>query len=248
MASNAPGTLGSLVQETAAGQSEIQQNLNAPIQVAFPVKLGILFYGFTPALKPEDLQTALTGLDTDLKASGLVATTTVIPSSLIRPGESSDTIRKLASRFGADMVLFIQGDTQVERAGSQPGGFFDQFGNRSNWEARTVLTGLGMSVISGRFTQPVQAVGKEGPLALDRSDPSYVAGEYQLEKGAETKAIQELKTQLIQTLQAVQATSAGTTPAPASTPSPSASPSQSPSPEASASPSASPSASASPSS
>lgn len=216
------GVLGNLVQESAAGQNEIQANLNAPIQLTFPVRLGILYYGFTPELKPDHLQEVMTTVDADLKASGLVATTTVIPASLTRPGDSMENIRKLASRFGVDMVLFVQGNTYVERAASQPGGFFDQFGNHVNYESRSVLTALGMSVLSGRFTQPLQAVGKEGPQSLNPEDPSFAAGQYELKKGAESKALLELKAQLIDTLKAVQSTPA-TAPAATPTPSPSAS-------------------------
>lgn len=230
-----PGALGSLVQEGAAGQNEIQQNLNAPIQINFPVRLGILFYGFTPELKPDHLQEVMTTLDTELKATGLVATTTTIPASLTRPGDSLENLRKLASRFGVDMVLLVQGNTYVERANTQPGGFFDQFGNRVNYESRSVLTGLGLSVLSGRFTQPLQAVGKEGPQALNPEDPSFLAAQYDLKKGAESKALVEMKNQLKESLEAIKATQAGA-PAPSASPSVSPSPSPTPTPSASASP------------
>lgn len=247
-ASPASTGLGSLVQEATAAEQELANNLNTPLTMAFPIRLGILFYNYTPALKPEDQQTVLNQMKTELAATGLVRSTAQIPSSLVRQGDSLETLRKLVSRFQVDTLLVISGENKFERAGAQNLGFFDQFSNKAAYESRTALTALGMNVVTGRFMLPFQAAGGSGPTVLNPDDSNFAAQAYDVKKDAETKALNRLKLDFITALQNVQSGTPAPVPTPTPSPSesPSATPTATPTPEPSESPSASPSASPAP--
>lgn len=236
-----PGGLGSLVQEANAAEQELAANLNTPMTLVFPVRLGILFYNYDPELHPEDQQVIFNQMKAEFAATGLVRSTAQIPSSLVKQGDSLETLRKLVSRFQVDTLLVVSGENEFERSPTQNLGFFDQFSNKAAYESRTALTALGMNVVTGRFMPPFQAAGGSGPTVLNPDDPNFVAQSYALKKDSETKAMTRLKTDFITVLRSVQPG----TPAPFMTPSSSASPSATPS--ASPTPTPSPSASASPS-
>lgn len=234
--------LGSLVQEATAAEQELANNLNTPLTMSFPVRLGILFYNYGPALKPEDQQTVLNQMRAELAATGQVRSTAVIPSSLVRKGDSLETLRKVVSRFQVDTLLVISGENKFERAAAQNLGFFDQFSNKTAYEARTSLTALGMNVVTGRFMLPFQAAGGAGPTVLNPDDANFAGQAYELKKEAETEALNRLKADFITALKNVQAG----TPAPAATPTPSPSPTATPTPTPSPSPTVDASASPSP--
>ncbi|HEY9724297.1 MAG TPA: hypothetical protein V6D47_20010 [Oscillatoriaceae cyanobacterium] len=211
--------------------SQIAQNLNTPLQVHFPARVGVLFYGYTPELQPEDQQSVMDALSMQLQTSGLVKSMVLIPATLTRPGDSLDSMRQLAASFQVDVLVLVSGSDSLTRAASQPLGFFDQFSSKAYMENRTVLQGLAIDVLSGQFLDPLQGVGKSAPSLLDPSDSAaYASGSYALEKVSETDALQALANKLKDALQAAsQAPSASPTASPSPSPTPSATPSASPS-------------------
>lgn len=216
--------------------TQIAQNLNARLQVHFPARVGVLFYGYTPQLKAEDQQAVMDTVSTQVQSGGQVKSLVLLPASLTRPGDSLDTLRQLAANFQVDVLVLVSGSDSLDRASAQPLGFFDQFTSKAYMENRTVLQGLAVDVLSGQFLDPLQAVGKSGPTLLDAGDPSsYDAGTYTLAKDSETAALTELASKLKDVLEAASQEPSAT---PTVTPSASPSPSPSPSPASSASPKA----------
>lgn len=190
--------LSDLVKAQTETQNEIQQNLSTPVRPETPMRVAMLYRGFTPLLKPEDQQAAIAQLTQELQASGLVSTLTLVPPSLVGPSDDLETMRKIASRFQSNVLLIVTGGTEVALADEQPQGMFS---NATNLVARTVLTGLAVDVLSGRFLAPIEVVGKSGPSTVN-PDGTAAETRYQLEKGAETQAFSELKTRFLELAQA----------------------------------------------
>ena len=190
--------LSELVKAQTETQNEIQENLNTPVRPETPMRVALLYRGFTPLLKPEDQQAAIAQLTQELQASGLVSTLTLVPPSLVGPSDDLETMRKIASRFQSNVLLIVTGGTSVDLAVEQPQGMFT---NATSLVARTVLTGLAVDVLSGRFLAPIEVVGKAGPSTVN-PDGSAAETRYQLEKGAETQAFTELKSRFLELAQA----------------------------------------------
>lgn len=231
------GSLGSLIGGAITQEeAELRDIQKRPNEIAFPVRLGILFYGYQTGLTPEDQQALLTTAGKDLVASGLVASSVQIPSSMLKGGDTIESIRKLAARFQVDALLLVSGSQTFQRAANQPLGFFDSFTNRAYYEARSSVTAIAMNVYTGTFLAPFQTVGKEGPTLLDFDSADYNTSAYALRQRAETAAFNQLKTELITSLTALKATAVA--PGTAVSPQPSATPSASPTVAPSPSPSA----------
>ncbi|MFP5503133.1 MAG: hypothetical protein ACLGIN_11645, partial [Candidatus Sericytochromatia bacterium] len=218
------GGLNDLVKQAAQTEAELKENLDTPLTLPFPIRLGVLFFNYSPTIQPEDQQTALATMRQDLIATGQVKTMVKIPSTLVGPNDSLETIRRLVSRFGVDTVLIVSGTHDFQRSDSQSTGFFDGFSNKANYEARTTLTALGMNVLTGRFMAPLTAVGKVGPETLNPDEGNFSGKRYELQKGAELMAMTELKTQFAAALKLIDS-------APAPEASPAASPTPEPTPE-----------------
>lgn len=195
--------LSNLVGSAPAIENEIAQNLANPVNLTFPVRVGVLYYGFTPTLKPEVEQEMAATFTREMQASGLVSHVVFIPPSLTSTSDSVENIRKLASRFQSDVVLFIDGSSRQELADRQEGGFFGQFSSRTHYESRTLLTGLAMGVLSGRFLPPVQVVGHSGPKAIAPEDAGYTAQLEALQQESERGALLELERQFVQVLRSM---------------------------------------------
>lgn len=219
-----PGTLGDLVQQSQSANAQLAQNLNTPLKLSFPVRLGVLFYQYDTVLEPEDQQSLLDKLEADLATPpGLVRSTVVVPSSLISSDLNLDDIRQLVSRFRIDTLLIVSGTDSFDRTASS-GGLFGQFSNAGSYEARTALTALGMDVLSGRFLPPIDAAGHAGPQTLDPGDANFNTGAYALKQQAADDAL----TRVEQTFKADLMANAGEpvatgTAAPAATGTPNAS-------------------------
>jgi hypothetical protein len=230
------GSLGNLVGGAITQEeAELRDIQQRPNEIAFPVKVGILFYDYQTSLKPEDQQALLQGVSTDLVATGLVKDVFQIPPSMLRGGDSIDTIRKLSARFQVDALVIVSGSQSFQRADAQPLGFWDSFSNRAYFEARTNLSAIAMNVYSGTFLTPLQAVGKEGPALLDTDAKDYPTTVYAMRQKAETAAFTQLKTDFVTSLTKLKAVAIA--PGTGATPTPSPSPSSIASPVPTASPS-----------
>ncbi len=210
----APGAFGSGrggLSEIVAGnvitkeEQELRDIQTRQTALAFPVKIGVLFFEYDSALKAEDRQAALDEARTELIKTGHVREVFQIPSKFLRGGESLDSLRKIAARFQADVLLIVSGDASFQRADDQTFGFFDIFSNKANYEARMALSGLGLDVYAGTFMTPLQVATKAGPVTLEAADTTFQAERYKLEKQAESEAFAKLRTQLATGLAAKRA-------------------------------------------
>ena len=251
-ASAGPGGLAGLVGGSSvinAEEAELRDIQRRPTAIAFPARVGVLFYEYSDPLKQEDSQAIVEALGKQMIDGKLVSVVSQIPKTVVPADASLDSLRKLAARFQVDVLLLVSGAQTFDRADAQPTGWFASFSNTTSFEARTTLTGLAIGVYSGTFLTPFQVVGKAGPLTLDPSSPSFGADAYVIKKEAHEGALKRLREEFMTGLQrAKEAQDSAPPPTPTPSPSPqaSASPSPSAAPAASASPSASPSAAASP--
>lgn len=230
------GSLGNLVGDALnREENELRAIQKRPQEINFPVRLGVLFYGYQTALKPEDQKILLDSISKDLVASGLVKSTFEIPNSMLQGGENLDSIRKLSARFQVDALLIVSGSQSLQRADSQPMGFWDSFTNRANYEARTSLTAIAMNIYTGTFFEPFSTVGKDGPVSLDADAPDYATNLYAMRTRAENLAFNQLKTEFLASMERLKAVAV---PPGSISPSPEATPTVSPSPTPSPSPSA----------
>lgn len=227
----AGGSLGNLVGDALTQEeSDLRAIQKRPQEIAFPVKVGVLFYDYQTALKPEDQQALMDAVSKDLVASGLVRDTFQIPTSMLRGGDTIDSIRKLAARFQVDALLIVSGSQTFQRADAQPLGFWDSFTNRAYYEARSNVTAIAMNVYTGTFLSPFQVVGKDGPTLLDADASDYAASVYAMRQRAETSAFTQLKASFIDSLTKLKAVAVPPGSVASPTPSPSVSPSASPTP------------------
>lgn len=234
---NAPMPIGSaglsgLVGGSSGTDAGLVDLLNRQPGVTFPVRLGVLFLNYSDPLKPEDQQTLMDGITKDVVAAGQVRSVVQIPATLVNATDSVDTLRSLAARFQVDLLLLVSGSNDTAAAPDQPAqGLFGGAG--TSYESRTTLSGLALGVYSGTFLTPFEVTGKSGPTTVDPSGSAGQAQLYQLALAAQTQALGNLKSQLIEglkQLQAYEATLPSPTPTPVPTAAPSASPTPSPSP------------------
>lgn len=240
------GGLAGLVGESSvvsAEEAELRDLQRRPTAIAFPSKVGVLFYQYNDPLKKEDHQALLDNLAKEMVATGLVSTVAPIPSNLVRPGDSLDALRKLAARFQVDVLLLVSGSQTFDRADEQPAAGIFNFGSQTSYEARSTLTGLAVGVYSGTFLTPYEVVGKNGPETLDPNAGTFGADQYRIRKAAHEAALKRLKDDFMAGLGRTKAAQDAAPPA-SPAPSPSPSPAASASPDASASPSPAPSSSA----
>lgn len=193
---------GSVVTREEQELRDIQTRQTA---LAFPVKIGVLFFEYDSALKAEDRQAALDDARTKLIETGHVREVFQIPSNFLRGGESLDALRKIAARFQADVLLIVSGDASFQRADTQNNAFWDIFSNTTNYEARMALSGLGLDVYAGTFMTPLAVATKAGPAALEPGAANFSAERYKLERQAETEAFAQLRAQLAAGLAAKRA-------------------------------------------
>lgn len=226
-------------------EAELRDLQRRPTAIAFPARVGVLFYEYRDPLKKEDHQTVVELIGKDMVASGLVTHVAQIPSNLVRTGDSLEALRKLAARFQVDVLLLVSGSQSLDRADEQPATGIFNFGSQTAFIARSTLTGLAVGVYSGTFLTPYEVVGTGGPETLDPNAGSYAADQYRLRKAAHETALKRLKDDFVAGLGRTKAAQDALPPA---TPAPSATPSVGPSPSASPSASASPSPSPSPTS
>lgn len=223
------GELGNLVGDALnRDENELRAIQKRPQEINFPVRLGVLFYGYQTSLKPEDQKALLDTVGGEMVASGLVKSTFEIPDSMLRGGDNLDSIRKLSARFQVDALLIVSGTQSLQRADAQPLGFFDSFTNRAYYEARTSLTAIAMNIYTGTFFEPFETVGKDGPVLLDADASDYATNLYAMRQRAETTAFNQLKTEFLASmtrLKAVAVPPGTSSPAPEPTPTPSPSPS-----------------------
>jgi len=203
---------GSVITKDEKELRDIQQRTTA---LAFPVKVGVLFFEYRSELKAEDRQAALDDARTQLLATGNVRDVFPVPGTFLTGRESLDDLRKLAARFQADVLLVVSGETDFGPADAQdPTGFWDMFGTpKTKYEARMSLTGLGLDVFAGTFMTPLAAAKKAGPVALDRGTDLYTAERYKLLRQAELEAFASLREQLAAGLAAKKAALAAAAPA-----------------------------------
>lgn len=225
----------------SAEEAELRDIQRRPTAIVFPARVGVLFYEYADPLKNEDHQAAVDKLGRELLATGLVTSAAEIPSNLVRPRDSLDTLRKLAARFQVDVLLLVSGSHEFTRSGTQPAAGLFGGNSEANFDARSTVTGLAIGVFSGTFLTPFQVVGTVNNTKLSTDASDYAAKVYALEKTAHEAALVTLKARFVETLtQAKQTQDAAPPPTP--TPVPTATPSAA----ASADPSASPAASAEP--
>ena len=240
--SAAAGGLAGLVGNSAVisqEEAELRDLQKRPTAIAFPARVGVLFYEYQDPLKKEDHQAIVEAIGKEMVETGLVTTVAQIPPNVVRPGDSLDALRKLAARFQVDVLLLVSGRQSFERADQQPAaGWFGLGGNLTAYEARSTLTGLAIGVYSGTFLTPYEVVGKAGPETLDPAAGSFAADQYRIRKAAHEDSLRRLKADFVAGL---GRTKAAQDAAPPATPGSSEAPSASPSVDASASPSPSPS-------
>lgn len=226
------GSLGNLVGDALnREENELRAIQKRPQEINFPVRLGVLFYGYQTALKPEDQKILMDSIFKEMVASGLVKSTFEIPNAMLQGGENLDSIRKLSARFQVDALLIVSGSQSLQRADNQPLGFFDSFTNRAYYEARTSLTAIAMNIYTGTFFEPFSTVGKDGPVSLDADAADYATNLYAMRTRAETQAFTQLKSEFLASMERLKAVAvppgslASPEPSPTATPTPSPSPS-----------------------
>ncbi len=233
--SAAPGGLAGLVGSSnvvSQEEAELRDLQKRPTAIAFPARVGVLFYEYQDPLKKEDHQVVLDQLGADMVAGGLVTNVAQLPSNLARQGDSLEALRKLAARFQVDVLLLVSGGQSFDRADSQPATGIFNFGSQTAFEARSTLTGLAVGVYSGTFLTPYEVVGKAGPETLDPNAGSFGADQYRLRKAAHEIALKRLKDDFVAGLGRTKAAqdaaplaspvpSAGATPTPDTAASPS---------------------------
>jgi hypothetical protein len=199
------GALGGLIGDSATPEdAAVRDTLLKPTKVLFPARVGLLFYGYTTALKAED-QAALIGtVRQELVDTGLVKSALQVPQALVGGSPNLSALRKLAARFQVDVLLLLSGQAGVQYADAQPTSFFDSFGSKAWFEARASVDGLAVDVASGLFFTSFKAAGSAGPVQTDRS-AGFDAATYPLAKQAETKALEGAKDRLVEALKAVKA-------------------------------------------
>lgn len=203
-------------------EQELRDVMRRTPHLEFPIKAGLLFYDFEDPLKGEDHQAIVEKANQDMVATGLVRAVAQLPSALLKGGDSLDAIRKLAARFQVDVLVIVTGRPEFTKATQQPTGFFEQFSNQANYEARSSLTGLALDVFSGTVFAPVEVVGKEGPALLDTGADTFAAAAYEMKKKAQSQSIGKLKDEFLRQLTDLRDHPPAATPAP--TPVPSATP------------------------
>ncbi|MDB5098523.1 MAG: hypothetical protein JWM80_2944 [Cyanobacteria bacterium RYN_339] len=205
---NAPspsGALGGLIGDSASPEdAAVRDTLLKPTKVAFPTRVGMLFYGYTSALKAEDQAALLATVRSELVATGLVKTALQIPQALVGGSPNLASLRKLAARFQVDVLLLLSGQSGVQLSDAQPTSFFDSFGNKAWFEGRASVDGLAVDVSTGLFFTSFKAAGQNGPVQADRS-VGFDASTYPLAKQAETAALQGAKQRLVEALTALKA-------------------------------------------
>ena len=184
---------GSVVTREEQELRDIQTRQTA---LAFPVKIGVLFFDYRSGLKAEDRQASIDDARAKLVETGHVREVFQIPSSFLAGNESLDGLRKVAARFQADVLLIVSGDAAFGRSDDQSFGFWDVFNQKSNFEARMSMSGLGLDVFAGTFMTPLQVATKAGPATLDPADANFQAESYRLQKQAESDAFAKLREQL----------------------------------------------------
>lgn len=206
---------GSVITKDEQVLRDIQQR---PTALAFPVKIGVLFFEYNSELKAEDRQKALDDARAQLIATGNVRNVFPVPGTFLNGSESLDDLRKLAARFQADVLLIVSGQSAFERADAQdPTNFWsDLFGApKVKYEARMTLTSVGLDVFSGTFMNPVTVAKKSGTVALDRAQADYASERYKLTSQAELDAFVSLREQLAAGLAAKRAAMAAEAASPA---------------------------------
>lgn len=236
-----PGGLAGLVGNSSVisqEEAELRDLQRRPTAIAFPARVGVLFYEYNDPLKKEDHQAIVEAIGKEMVATGLVTTVAQIPNNVVRPGDSLEALRKLAARFQVDVLLLVSGQQGFVRADEQPATGLFSFGNLTAYEARSTLTGLAVGVYSGTFLTPYEVVGKAGPETLDPNAGAFAADQYRLRKAAHEQSLRRLKDDFVAGLGRTKAAQDAAPPAtPAPSPSASASPAASASPDASPSPS-----------
>lgn len=177
-------------------EQELRDIQTRQTALAFPVKIGVLFFDYRSGLKAEDRQAAIDDARAKLIETGHVREVFQIPSTFLNGNESLDGLRKVAARFQADVLLIVSGDVAFARADDQTFAFWDVFNNKSNFEARMSMSGLGLDVYAGTFMTPLQVATKAGPVTLDPADGAFQAESYKLQKQAESDAFAKLREQL----------------------------------------------------
>lgn len=195
---------GSVITKDEQELRDIQQRDTA---MAFPVKIGVLFFEYRSELKAEDRQAAIDDARAQLLATGHVRDVFPVPGTFLTGRESLDDLRKLAARFQADVLLIVSGQNAFEVADDQSAAqaASNWFTTKTSYEARMTLTGLGLDVFAGTFMTPLTVAKKAGPVALDRSDASFAGERYKLARQAELDAFVALREQLAAGLAAKRA-------------------------------------------
>jgi hypothetical protein len=195
---------GALISDTASPEdSMVRDTLVRPVSLKFPVRLGVLCYGFNSTLKAEDQTAGLNKVRDQLIAAGQAKSAVVIPATLLESQPSLSSLRKLAARFQVDVLLVLSGSSSLQMADNQPTSFWDSFGNKGWYEGRSALQGLVVDIATGLFIGSFQAAGQDGPVQADRTS-AFQTTTYPLVQNAEARALDVVRQRLADALNAVK--------------------------------------------
>jgi hypothetical protein len=217
----------------SADEAEVRDLLRRGTAVAFPARVGTLFFNYSPPLEDHERQRLLAQLGEDLVATGLVRDAVPVPDELGR-GVTLEALRKLAARLQIDVLLLVSGSSGFKRSEVQPGGWFAAFSNAANYEAHTSLLGVTMDVYSGTLFAPISGLGATSPTLLDPGVEGFPAAARRLQADGFKAAATQLREALVTSLRQVRDRQAGqspaSTPTASATPAPVSSPTIGPSP------------------
>jgi nucleotide-binding universal stress UspA family protein len=214
--------IANLINQTGAAsadEAEVRDLLRRATAVAFPARLGTLFFNYTPPVEDDERQRLLKQLGQDLVASGLVRDAVPVPEELGR-GVSLEALRKLAARLQIDVLVLVSGKSEFKRSEVQPGGWFAAFSDAANYEARTSLLGVTLDVYSGTLFAPISGLGATSPTLLNPGDEGFQAAVRRLQADGFKAAATQLQEALIGSLRQVRDQQTGAKPAASTSPAP----------------------------
>ena len=242
---SASGGLAALLTgEVVSGEEQqLRDTLKRQIVLDFPIRVGVLFYGFNSKLDAADREVLFDNLRKDLKDTGMVSETIQIPSALAGSGVNISALRQMGARFQTDIVILVGGEHSFSRSRSQNIPFFESFSDKAYYESKMSVEAIALDVYTGTLLSPFDASAKSEPSLLDQRAADFSQQAYQLQKQVETEAWSTLKAEAIERLEELKsrvdelkANPPQPTPTPVSSPSPVPSaPAASPSPSPAAS-------------
>lgn len=200
--------LAQLIGDSIMSKEELQlrDTLQRTIDLKFPIRVGVIYYGYTSQLEAKDQELLFEAAQNRLQQSGLIRDIFQIPSSLLGSGANIDTIRQLGARFQTDIVMIVSGSHTFEKSRSQPLSFFDSFTDRMYYQSHITLDVIALDIFSGTFLNPLRSVLQTEPTLFDRSAADFQSQTYQFRRDAESKVWQDLQEKFITTLKNLKQT------------------------------------------